>query len=264
MRQSYQFNSLVLLLLLVVGICFSLPRPLAAQSQASAPAHNPQPCASIYTDSNTKEIHWGIPFQDLCPANMAVIGSSIPKASGGRTTEQIRIDINCCPLPADDILLDEHIEVFDKCPENFIATGAQRGCGWEKPPGPPFLCPKKIRCTKINLSRYQLGPAKIAAHWGFSATSWRNSQRVFKSEIPKAIRNALSRTSRYSWETQGCVGYPYGSLLVEKYAKRCQGLFFRQLQFRGINQDPKKGTAVVMFPQCENVSGIFDKHLECE
>ena len=66
----------------------------------------------------------------------------------------------------------------------------------------------------------------------------------------------MGRMTKDKWNKEGCVGYPYGSLLTDKTAKVCGGFKFRQLQFKGLAGDPDEGTPVQMFPECKDVSDL--------
>ena len=60
------------------------------------------------------------------------------------------------------------------------------------------------------------------------------------------------------------MGYPFGSLVVGKKNKRCQGVLFRQLVYRGLDGDRAKGTPVEMYPKCSVVSSVFSTEPECQ
>ena len=77
------------------------------------------------------------------------------------------------------------------------------------------------------------------AGYGFSA-------RVGLEDIPPAIRYSLGREDSYKNDNDGCIGYPYGSLLVAKSKKSCDGFLFRRLFYLD-------GSPVPMFPKCIDV-----------
>ncbi len=115
-----------------------------------------------------------------------------------------------------------------------------------------------MRCTKINTARYQLGEARPGAYWGSGAAGWKGATRITWDNIPAAIRYANGREEQHRWDVDGCIGYPWGSLLAEKHSKYCSGMMFKQLQFKGLDGDPAAGTVVKMFPDCDDVANIDD------
>lgn len=207
---------------------------------------NPQLCIGYNTSTGI----WGEEYQ-LCAPGYAAYG--VADAGGKeRAGEKIPAVQNCCPLPARDILTQEEVYVRESCPENYVATGSK--LDFSK--GDEGI--QLMRCTKINSARYKLGAAKPSLYFGNGFAGWQGSQRIEREEIPAALRWGMSRLSREKWNKEGCIGFPFGSLLTSKQAKVCAGFFFRELEFAGLPGDPPAGTPVKMFPDCRDVTRVDD------
>ena len=185
-----------------------------------------------------------------CPANYAVYGTS--KIVGSRLNFRgIHIPINCCPLPAKNILGEEKIFVEGVCPEDFVVTGV-------KDLGPCFrvpiislaLCSKDqgylLQCTKVNTDKYALSRPEPGIFWGFASNEYAEGKIVFKKTIPEPIRSAIGRKGKYTWGSAGCIGSPAGSLLTGREGKRCKHLQFKSLMLR---TNAGETRAVPMFPK---------------
>jgi len=183
-----------------------------------------------------------------CPSGYAFYGADDPAGKSG-PAEHISVSGSCCPLPAADILTDEHSYAKSVCPADSIATGTKTVGRY-----PETIT--EMRCTKINTKRYQLGEAQESLYWGDGAAGWQGSKWIRWKEIPAAIRYGQGREGSESWDVDGCIGYPWGSLLAEKDTKYCAGFKFRQLRFAGLPGDPARGTPVQMFPDCLDVDDI--------
>jgi hypothetical protein len=219
------------------------PVPVPA---AMIPGSRPLPCLGYNSETKT----WGEEYQS-CPSGYAAYG--VADAGGKeRPGEKIPAVQVCCPLPSPDILQKEEVYVRESCPEDHVATGSRLDF-FRGDDGVQLM-----RCTKINTGRYQLGAPRPALYWGNGFAGWQGSERIEREEIPPAIRPAMGRQGRERWNREGCVGYPWGSMLTRKTAKYCGGFFFRELQFRGVPGDPPAGTPVMMFPECRDVAGIDD------
>lgn len=232
--------------LMTIGI----PNPWYSPQQTAAPAlipgSQPKPCFG-FTPVNGK---WG-PANHQCPVDHALysVGDDGGKEREGST---INVSSACCPLPSSDILTDDHVFVSEECPENFVATGASaQPCNSE-------YCPVLMRCTRINSERYQLSGTVAAKYWGNGHAGWRNSKRTEWEDIPAAIRYSVGRSVGSSYGADGCIGYPWGSMLTKKTSKYCGGYGFKQLQFRGTGDDPQEGTPVKMFADCGSVRDPHD------
>lgn len=205
---------------------------LCTHENRTIPSHSPDTSHSAYTIS--------------CPPHHAFYGNIDPGADleddEGR---YVKLYSTCCPLPAKDILTEDHIYGIEQsCPENYVATG-----------GSEYYCGSHcaMRCTRINTEKYRLGPKQKSFYW---RVEWKipSAGRGFTKQIrfrniPAAIRGGLGRTADLTkTETMDdCIGIPFGSLLVEKNSNDCAGFFYQQLFFR------ESGEAVRMFPDCADV-----------
>ena len=232
-----------------LGICLAaigIPSPTeyaeeSAGTLVAIPGSQPKACFGFDRINGR-----GGPAVQACPADHALfsVGDDGGDNRPGRT---INVTSSCCPLPSNDILTDTHVFVGEECPEDFVATGAKElPCSEE-------YCPVLMRCTKLNTDRYALGQTTQSLYWGNGHAGWQRSKRTEHQAIPLGIRHSVGRTRNAAPGVDGCVGYPWGSLLTKKSAKYCYGYGFRQLQFKGIGQDPDAGTAVKMFADCTEV-----------
>lgn len=216
------------------------------------PGSNPSVCIGFNHETN----QWGEEYQ-VCPTGFAAYG--VADAGGKeRPGEKIPAVQVCCPLPAKDILTSENVYVRESCPEDYVATGSKLDFSH----GDDSI--QLMRCTKINSARYQLGAPHGAKYWGNGFAGWQGSDRIEREEIPPGIRYAMGRQTQEQWGAEGCVGFPWGSLLTKKTQKYCGGFFFRELQFKGAAGDPSTGTPVKMFPDCSDVAQVKDAgHASC-
>ena len=267
------FSALLILVLFVPAAAADEPT-MGASSDPRAvsdprtfhPPIAPRLCTGYREDTGT----WGRITGDgfsfsNCPPGTALFavedtGEGLSSAVTGPAG--VKLEGDCCPLPAPDILTDRETFAISECPEGSIATGSS--------PFPRiYTCTTQaacdavvqsqqhyIRCTGINLDRYQLGPTGAGRYWGFGF-SHRKDEAVVTSRarIPAAIRYGIGRLFTKRWDVDGCIGYPWGSLLTKKTNGSCDGFFFRELQFRGLEGDPPSGTPVPMYPQCEGIKG---------
>ncbi len=157
----------------------------------------------------------------------------------------------CCRLPANDILTEEHLHgVHDRCPDNFVVTGGNGAtCG--------NAC--TMRCTRINTERYQLGLETRGFYWkieGKYPFGGRGlAKQITHQRIPLAIRHAAGRMDK-EWDIDGCIGVPFGSLLVGHRKLGCANSLYRQLLFND-------GTPVKMFPDCKEIDGLDSATPRC-
>ena len=217
------------------------------------PAHNPRVCTG-------KRINgWGLTLNSDCPVGHAFysqccrLGGVSSTASG----EQVAISGSCCPLPASDILLssEQLIVSSEMCPDNYVITGGRtRLCQ---------TCPTRIVCTKVNLARYRLDKPQRGVDWGLSSNDWMKSSVIFREDIPWALRYGVGRESKWRFGNSGCISRIPGSLFVGRRSKHCKDYYFSQLQFAGISNDPPRGTAVRMFPNCFGVTDPFLNETQC-
>ncbi len=195
---------------------------------------------------------WNRSRGEMCPANYAILASgdsTSPNKFG--PPNYVNISANCCPLPFDDILTDKHVEnVFEKCPDGAVMTSGADQCG--------ASC--AVRCTYINSERYMLGPEKQALYVKDpeknSASGRGYAELVSLLDVPLALRYATVRSTFIIFDADGCVGNPYGSLMVRKSEKQCSGYYYRQLLY-------KDGTPVPVIPHCDAISDLYDPNAKC-
>lgn len=246
MKSKVVQNTLIVALGLLVMLFAGIPSHLIREElppvvTAQIPGSSPAVCIGYNPDKDK----WGYEANS-CPANHAYYAVDDPAGIKGPGSKIAARGL-CCQLPSKDILTKQHVFVDVSCPENHVATGAKNPNG--KPESTKYL-----RCTKINTKRYQLSEMTPSFYWGDGAAGWQGSTVINRNTIPAGIRNAIGRTAVDHWDVDGCVGYPWGSLLAKKTSKFCGGLYFRQLQFKGRAGDPRKGTPVKMFADCDSVS----------
>lgn len=206
-----------------------------------------------------------------CPTGYAFVGV---RRAIGQFTEPRFISVmgDCCPMP-EDALTDKHVYEEQSCPAGYVVTGSKvltkqsPDCDMSK-----YDCRqlwirkavKLIRCTKLNSKRYQLGSANPGIHWGWGIDfSETNQKRITRRKIPAGLRYGLGRFSRIGWSLRGCVGSPWGSMLVEKQSKYCSGHLFSQLEYIGQIGDPPQGTPVQVVAECSEVSDPLDPNAQC-
>lgn len=205
-----------------------------------APGVEPQACIGF----NEMQKRWGAEW-GYCPTGHAFFGNDDPAGDAG-PAEKITVAGSCCKLPAQDILTEDHVFTTSECPLDYVATGSRHEVKGD-------TRTVYMRCTKINTGRYQLGEMTPGVYWGKGSAGWQGSTRILWENIPKELRFASGRETAEKWDIDGCVGYPWGSLLTKKESKHCAGFSFRQLQYRGAGNDPLAGTPVQMLPRCADV-----------
>lgn len=197
---------------------------------------------------------WG-ELVEQCAEGYAVM--SVDDPARATSTASALMRVLCCPLPSSDMLTDEHVEVEEQCPEDFIVTGGS-------PPIACETCPKKFRCTKINTDRYQLGAPTPAAYWGSGMSMFHQGSRIHKAAIPVALRFGVGRTGESAWDDDGCISEQWGSVLVTKSRSQCSNYLFRRFEYTGaIKGDPAPGTPVKVLPDCASISSPFDRFPKC-
>lgn len=213
----------------------------------------PGPYVCIGYTASRPEGKWAR-AQAACPPDYALVAAEEIFGSSGAHGPVVG---SCCRLPAPDILKENVREVPDECPDGFVATGA-RSTRTAEGRYQSFM-----RCTELNGDRYQLGQVRPGAFWGISLALPKLSPGIIRAQIPAALRYGLARNGYDRWENQGCLGLPFGSLLVAPERGACATSKFRQLQYRGLPGDPSAGTPVTMFPACRYVDNIFDPTSGC-
>ena len=181
-----------------------------------------------------------------CPEGHALMGVSLPKDNSRWAQSSVPRWV-CCPLPSDDILQAESALGQPDCPENTVAVGADPG--WDCP-----SCPQRLICKKINTARYALGKVTAGVYWGAGRFRERNTNQVLRSDVPATFRFALGRTGLNTWDEDGCIGYPWGSLLTRMSdARSCDGANFRTLLRRSSQSSGEHPSTVQMFPDCQDI-----------
>ena len=188
-----------------------------------------------------------------CPDGYGLYSADDP---GGPQLENDGSDVPiiglCCRLPFADVLTDQHFyNVMDTCPENSVVTSAtETTCG--------SSC--GMRCTRINTDKYKLGPPLKGVYWHrmweVVHTGWGGADRIRWESIPAGIRYSVGRRKQYLWDVDGCVGYPFGSVLTGKKKKSCDSLYFRELLYAD-------GTPVPMFPVCPKLDNPASPKAKC-
>lgn len=283
-------------LIIFIGLVLaqSLTRPAHAQpsfpadTARSAADHQPKICTGFvpFADDFTylgSSRPWDDPQHTSCPPNQAIFSAMpyLKRDISGSEAKFVGLVINCCPLPANDILTKGVTYSNSNCPPGSIATGASVAeilpeCAElqeksKRTKEKVRFCnrrhselPKRLHCTKVNTDRYQLATPEPAYRRALSGhigslqdtfTTW--------AAIPLGLRYGLGRMSQYDWRDPTCVAYPWGGILVGKLGKGCRYLRYSQLQFRGLKGDPPQGTPVKMFPDCIKIENPESKTPRC-
>lgn len=250
-KKSTEKNTDSLLrLIFCLGLLLSSSASHAQSGNPFSSETGPFICHGAITRNN--EIYWKN-YIGACPDGWAIYSTNTRGVPASTPKEKLLLRPQCCRLPLEDILTEEKLEMEGECPKHFVITASN--IGW----------PEKahVTCTKINLKRYQLGEATQSWYWGYGAGYWKNSNCIMKRDIPPAIRYGASRIRWGKFYHSGCIGYPFGSLLVAKKGKRCYDHYYSQLQYRGAPGDPTQGTPVTMFPDCLDISDPMDPAAWC-
>jgi len=135
----------------------------------------------------------------------------------------------CCPLPSDDILSDEPpVNRSTACEANEVITGFQGEYAY--------------RCTAINLDRYLVGSPSEPCYFGSGSSGGSGVSGC--ADHP----HSWDVLQQSLFGSDGCSGYPYGSLFVSQTDKDCEDMRAVQVLYNGAVQgDPVAGTPVDMF-----------------
>ncbi|HJN78119.1 MAG TPA: hypothetical protein QGF58_29670 [Myxococcota bacterium] len=135
----------------------------------------------------------------------------------------------CCPLPATDILSEvTGLERGTSCGANEVITG--------------FTGQYAYRCSLVNLERYQVGSPAEPCYFGSGSSGG--------SGVPGCADHP------HTWDvlqqnlfgSDGCSGYPYGSLFTSQTGKDCEDMRATVVYYNGEAEgDPPAGTPVEMF-----------------
>lgn len=203
-----------------------------------------------------------------CPTGQAFMGTTL---SGGkiRPGEQVPIQGFCCPLP-EGSLTEEHSFSSTICPEGSVATGTGPAESKEENFAEPYL----LRCTKLRLDRFTLGPpqngARVAASDEFFKATVQelfptlieeNGRLTPWDSLPVNLRYGLGRLSLNEWLPEFCVGIPPGSLLVGKTGKGCRYRIFREIL--PANNSGIRSSKEAKTQECLAVDEIFSEHAHC-
>ena len=212
----------------------------------------PQVCVGYHPSSRYR---WGN-NQRICPENYFIAGT---RDWTNTQLEQLGGAFRsvCCPLPSQDIVTNEIVWSEGDCPPDHVISGVRTENG--KAVGQEF-----VQCRKINSSRYKLGEPQAARQWGAGGSNAFVTTSLPTKGIPMAAFYAVSRWGFKYFLDDGCVPDDQNSLMTAHQGRRgCSGFTYRELQYRGLAQDPPSGTAVKLFPKCRSVKGIFSPYPEC-
>ncbi|HQH28324.1 MAG TPA: hypothetical protein PLP17_13075, partial [Oligoflexia bacterium] len=185
-----------------------------------------------------------------CPRGYAMLGAQDGRSIG-------TVCGTCCPLPASDMLTDEHVYVRAQCPPEHVVTGVRGPLEYHEHAQNGYL-----RCTKIN-PRYQLGKRAENLYYGYGISAFsERARRTIRSRMPAALRWGIGRAWLELLEMDGCISYPWGSLLTGAGGK-CHAMSFHRLEYRGLPGDPAAGTAVKVYPECTAISSSFSPDARC-
>lgn len=210
----------------------------------------PYVCTGYNLGSQTR---WG-EILDSCPRGYAVVGTQ-DMAGSWPTVAALPISSTCCRLPKADMLTEEVVLASTECPDGTFAIGAEQNYFCND-------CPKLLRCARLNSDRYTLGPPQPGGYWGIGRNIRWMTRRLDRRDMPAALRYGLGRMSERTWDPDGCVGQPFGSVLTRK-AQLCDHEEYRQILYKGLPGDPPAGTPVNYFPSCESLSDVFDPLAGC-
>ncbi len=171
-------------------------------------------------------------WSEACPPGHAVVGVDDSTYIGVRSY----FTVDCCPMPSDDVLAEQLPDLYERCPEGSVVTS-----------GPLFSEAHKLRCTKLS-PRYKLGLPRPGVYWGEGLSVPRTRGGIERKAIPESLRTGIGRESRTSWDLDGCIGDPPGSLLTEVVGGDCPTTRFRELLYSGAPGDPPAGTPVPFYP----------------
>lgn len=195
---------------------------------------------------------WGrIGPEYLCPKGFALFSVDDPPGRG--ESRQLG---PCCPLPASDIVTDEIVYVDADCPEEYILRGLVSAESGERR--------YQAACGRINTLRYKLGPPQPGVYWGRTSRALDDVIHIpTRERMPLAIRYSVGRTSVEHWDTDGCIGPSWDSLLSGRGFGSCADYSYRRLQYAGLPGDPPAGTPVQVFPDCLLIDDPFSPDAQC-
>lgn len=207
---------------------------------------------------------WGMIEDGDCPSGYAITAVEffqdakrllLPFAK--TITESPPIRATCCKLPYNDIITDEQAISSHSCPENYIATGLRKVDQTEHQ--------TQLLCSKINLSKYQLGPETQGIYWGSGVDRSQQTPWTSRERLPAAFAESVGRINFEHWGIEGCLGAPWGSFLTSSALNRCSAFGFRELLYKNASTN---GTIpnphpVQIFPNCKAIKNSFDPLTVC-
>lgn len=246
-------------LLALVHILLATSGVRNASADSELPPLKPKHCIGYHSEKLAWGFSWlslssqhlesGETLDFLCPKHEGIFAVEDPSTS--EPDSPFIILANCCPLPSESILLDEHVWEVDTCPENTIVTGFRRNRD-------NLYKVAALRCTSIDSSKFSLAPARPAAYWGIgrNMNTLLELEKLKRADIPLSIRYSVGRFAPFLWDDDGCVGSPIGSLLSGFQGRRCRDFMFRELL-------DHKGKPVIMYPDCASITDVFDPQARC-
>lgn len=240
-------------------ILLHAPPPPQSNGSSVAPwgsARGPFVCTGYLSGEDVLD-RWDGSF-GICPGAHSVIGVDDPTRDGwSKLTSRSAV---CCPLPQPDILTGVSVDIpfADHCPPEHIIIGFPHA----RRPGTGNAA--GVRCAKLNTERYRLGARTEGVYWGAGLSARRERGRIGREAIPPPLRHAAGRNGYASWDIDGCIGLPFGSVLIRiEDSLSCSGLTFAEVQYKGAPGDPAAGTPVEMFRPCRVLANPFDPLAGC-
>ena len=237
----------------------------------------PPVCTSLESETGAVSSYVG-PFDEFnqsCAPNSAIFAIYIDIRPYFSDVSRREPSGSCCPLP-ENALTGEHVFVRNVCPENFIVTGFKSE--YDQPDDGALYSTGTsnlqyyLRCTKINLEIYSLGPPTDGWILGTGRDPLREifskpwnvpSKWTTRSHLPLALRYGLLRIGPFIWQRDGCIGHPWGSVLSGRKYAHCAGTDFRQLMRR--SEDGLPPVPAPVFQPCrefDNPYGLSPKCIE--
>ena len=133
----------------------------------------------------------------------------------------------CCKLPATDILMGAITVRSGQCSGNEVIVGATGKYSF--------------KCQGINAKRYFLGGTAKPCYFG---SGWSGGSGTSNCS---GHPHSFSVLQKNLFGSDGCSGYPYGSLFVAQVGKKCKDMYARQLRFTGKVAGDPAGAPVKMY-----------------
>ncbi len=150
-----------------------------------------------------------------CPAGYAVLEVD----DGG-----VNSGFSCCRLPRGALREGSPtVESQETCPPDHVVVGIPLETRCEH-------CVSKLLCAPLDTSRFSLLPAEPAVYYGTGHGVVREHRMVSRTDIPPELRHGIGRIGWDAWDSDGCVGQPWGAVWVGGTGPRCDGFRFSRLQ----------------------------------